>query len=133
MAILLHVILEPLFFAYYDLFNHFIDGRKLKKWQEYLLKICCLVVSVTAIFMVLIGAFWLADEKFKTYGLVLVIVGASVLLIHVIIGLFVGTNHFVKEKHNEEVLDYERFEQKQPTPQIYHIEEDDNVNDNHID
>ncbi|MBO5211997.1 MAG: hypothetical protein J6B60_00480 [Clostridia bacterium] len=94
MEILLQIILEPLFFAYYDLFNRFIDNKHLKKWQEYFLKILCLVVSLTAILLLIIGAFWIIDtEPFKTYGLVCLIVGGCILLIHILIALFAGADH----------------------------------------
>ncbi len=45
---------------------------------------------------------------------------------HILIGLFVGVNHFVEEKREEDFLDYEKFEEDEPTPQVYYIEEDNN-------
>ena len=122
MEILLQIILEPIFYAYYDLVDHFIDDKKLKKWQEYLLKFSCLIVFMISFFLVLIGAFWIADaEPFKTYGTIFLIVGGIVLLIHILIGLFVGTNHFVEEKRKEESLYYKDMKENEPTPQIYYV------------
>lgn len=112
MEILLQIVLEPLFFAYYDLVEYFMDGKEMKKWQEYLLKISCLIISLTSFFLVLIGSFWVTDvNPFKTYGIIFLIVGGVVLFVHIIIGLFVGTNHFIEEKRNEEYLDYTYFEE----------------------
>ncbi len=69
MEIILWLILEPLFFVYYDLIDDLLGGKKLKKWQEYLLKMICLMVSLTSIFLILIGAFWLFDaQPFNSYG-----------------------------------------------------------------
>ena len=122
MEILLQIILEPLFFAYYDLVEYFIDGKEMKKWQEYLLKISCLIISLTSFFLVLIGSFWVTDvNPFKTYGIIFLIVGGVVLFAHIIIGLFVGTNHFIEEKRNEEYLDYTYFEENEPTPQVEYV------------
>ncbi len=110
MELLLQLILEPLFFAYYDLVDCFIGDKQLKKWQEYLLKILCLVISLISFFLVLIGSFWITDtEPFNKYGLIFLIVGGSILLVHILIGLFVGVNHFVEEKREEDFLDYEKF------------------------
>ena len=124
---ILEFILEPLFFAYYDLVDSFIGSKQLKKWQEYLLKILCLVVSLFSIFLVLIGSFWITDaEPFKKYGFIFLIVGGTILLVHILIGLFVGVNHFVEEKREEDFLHFEKFEENEPAPQIYYIEEDNN-------
>ena len=127
MELLLQLILEPLFFAYYDLVDSFIGDKKLKRWQEYFLKILCLVVSLISFFLVLIGSFWIADvEPFNNYGLIFLIVGGSVLFIHILIGLFVGVNHFVEEKREEDFLDFEKFEENEPTPKIYSVEDNNN-------
>ena len=76
MELLLQLILEPLFYAYYDLVDCFIVDKQLKKWQEYLLKILCLVISLISFFLVLIGCFWITDtEPFNKYGLIFLIVG----------------------------------------------------------
>ena len=129
MELLLQLILEPLFFAYYDLVDSFIGDKQLKKWQEYLLKILCLIISLTSLFFVLIGSFWVTDlEPFKNYGLILLIVGGSILFINILIGLFVGVNHFVEEKREEDFLDFEKFEENKPAPKIYYIEENNNKN-----
>lgn len=123
MEFLLQIILEPLFFAYYDLVESFTDDQKMKKWQEYLLKISCLITSLISFFLILIGAFWVADaQPFKTYGVIFLIVGGIILFIHILIGLFVGTNHFIEDKMEKEFSDYKKFEESEPTPQIYYIE-----------
>lgn len=127
MEILLQIILEPMFYAYYDLVDSFIDCKKLKKWQEYLLKISCLVVFIIAFFLVLIGVFWVNDvDPFKTYGIIFLVVGGIILFIHILIGLFVGTNHFVEEERKEEVLYNKKSEENEPTPQIYYVDTDKN-------
>ena len=124
MEILLQLILEPLLFAYYHLVDSFIGAKQLKKWQEYLLKILCFVISFISCFLVLIGSFWITDtEPFNKYGLIFLIVGGTILLLHILIGLFVGVNHFVKEKREEDFLDHERFEENEPTSEVRYIEE----------
>ena len=82
-------------------------------------------------FLVLIGVFWIADtEPFKTYGTIFLIVGGIVLFIHILIGLFVGTNHFVEEKRKEETLYYKDMKENEPTPQIYYVDLDNSDDDN---
>ena len=133
MEIFLQIILEPLFFVYFDLVENLTRSKPLKKWMERLLKILCIIISTISIFLVIIGAFWVTDvEPFKTYGTVFLVVGASVLLIHILIGLFVGVNHFAEEKIEEEFLDYQRFEKNEPTPQIYYVETNNSEEDNSI-
>ena len=57
--------------------------------------------------------------------MIFLIVGGTILLVHILIGLFVGVNHFVEEKREEDFLDFEKFEENEPTPQIYYIEENE--------
>lgn len=131
MEIFLQIILEPLFFAYYDLVDNFIVDKKLKRWQEVLLKISCLIVSLSSIFLVLIGVFWVTDvEPFRTYGIIFLIIGGVILFVHILIGLFVGTNHFIEEKWNEDFLHYKAIEEENPTPQIYYVDNDESNNKN---
>ena len=131
MEILLQIILEPMFYAYFDLVESLIGGKKLKKWQEHLLKISCLIVFIIAFFLVLIGAFWVNDAApFKTYGIIFLITGSIILFAHILIGLFVGTNRFVEKSRKEEILLNEHIEENKPTPQIYHIDSDNNNQDN---
>ena len=54
MEILLQIILEPLFFAYFDLVEKLIDGKQLKKWQEYLLKIKDIISPFTSFILYII-------------------------------------------------------------------------------
>lgn len=131
MEILLQIILEPMFYAYFDLVESIIGGKKLKKWQEHLLKISCLIVFIIAFFLILIGAFWVNDAApFKTYGIIFLIIGSIIIFAHFLIGLFVGTNRFVEKSRKEEILLNEHIEENKPTPQIYHIDSDNNNQDN---
>ncbi len=123
MEIVLQIISEPLFFAYYDLFESLFEDKQLKKRQEYLLKISCLIVSLISVFLVLIGAFWVSDiEPFRTCGVIFLIIGGVFLSAHILIGLFAGTNHFVKEKREEETSLYNDESEEKITPQIYYID-----------
>ena len=122
MEIIAQIILEPLLYVYADLLEHFVDDLQLKKWQEYLLKISCLVISLASVFLIIIGAFFVTDaEPFKTYGTVFLAVGGSVLVIHIFLGLILGTNH-VKEEAEDEISAHQSFTQTEPTPHICYIE-----------
>ncbi len=122
MEIILQFILEPLLYTYTDLLERFAKDLQLKKWQEYLLKISCLVISLTSILLIIIGALLVTDaEPFKTYGTVFLAVGGSVLAIHIFLGLILGTNH-VKEETEAELSAYQSFTQTEPTPHICYIE-----------
>ena len=99
MEILLQILLEPIFFAYLDLVEKFLGSKHLKSWQTNLLKVLCLSVSVVSIFLVIIGIFFIMDtQPFITYGKIMLIIGGSILLIHVLIAIFVGANRFIDEK-----------------------------------
>ncbi|MBQ2717644.1 MAG: hypothetical protein IJF75_03480 [Clostridia bacterium] len=123
LEILLHIIFEPLYLAYSDLVESFVDGKNLKKWQENLLKISCLIVSFISLLLIIIGCFWVTDvQPFKTYGIIFLVVGNVVILIHILIGLFSRTKRLKKEKREKELSYYKQFAENEPTPHIYYIE-----------
>ncbi|MBQ4270148.1 MAG: hypothetical protein IJB97_10940 [Clostridia bacterium] len=106
MELLLEIILEPFFFAYFDLAERIFDGKKLKKRQENFLKILCVCVSFVAVMLVLIGGFWIADKQpFKTYGTVMLVVGSLLLLAHILIAFLCGGNRTVEDKDVDEEND----------------------------
>lgn len=130
MEILLQIILEPIFFAYFDLVQKIFEGKKIKKGLEYFLKILCAVISFTSFMLVILGAFWITDKApFKTYGTIMLIIGVCILFIHIIIGLFAGINHFVQEKREDESLNRQIFEEHKPTPIIRYIQPNDKDED----
>lgn len=126
--ILLQFILEPFFFAYFDLAEKFFGDKKMKKGLEYFLKILCSIVSLTAILFIVVGCFWIFDEDpFKTYGTAMLIVGICFVSLHIILGLSAGGKRLIDEKRKEELSDRENFEasQSQPIVRFISSEEDD--------
>ena len=128
MEILLHIVLEPLFYAYYSLVESIFGENRIKKSIENFLKILCLIVSGISLMLIIIGIFWLLDdEPFKTYGLIMLIVGASIILIHILIAIFVLIIHSIEDKIEykkieKQILPYQRYEENEPKPIINYTE-----------
>ena len=126
MEILLTILLESCLYAYADLAERLLDKKQLSKGWSLFWKILCSCVSVVALFLVLIGAFWSADNQpFKTYGTIMLWIGVGVLLAHILIALFVGGSRVVEEKRQEESEIAEETKNSQPEPIVQIIDEID--------
>lgn len=138
MEILLTILLEPFLYAYFDLIEQLVDGRKLKKSMKCFLMILCACVSLFAFFLVIIGVFWVLDaQPFKTYGTVMLIVGMVILFAHILISVLVGVEKTGQTEQGADDCDdveedaNEPYSTKdEPKPIIYYIDEnseDDSV------
>ncbi len=95
LEILLWLILEPMMYAYVDFIKGVMPQKTFKKRQTNLLIILCMSMFIVALFLIIIGIFWSSDKPpFNTYGRIMSIVGASIILIHIILSIIA---HFLKE------------------------------------
>ena len=106
LELFLEIILAPIWGAYADLVEELIGYKKLKKWQGNLLKLLCLGVSIIAGILIIFGALFMFEDKSlisdyelsKRYGLIFLIVGGSVLGVHILIGWIAREVHAIKKR-----------------------------------
>lgn len=131
---------EPLTEKIEVMVKHFIWDKPWKKWQKVCILIINTLIALVAIMCVIMGVFWSFDaQPFKTWGIVLFIVGVCILLGYFLLWLSLKNankdkqakdkNATMKTEEVEEIEDYPRFEDKEPTPQIYYMD-DDEINNN---
>lgn len=126
--LILEVLLEAVLEVYADLVEELIGYKKLKKWQENLLKILCISIFFIALILIIIGALFVSDgEPSKTQGLILLIVGGVVLGVHILFVLIVRVVRARKEKKMLEAIIAKR---NNLDTQNYYVEENaDEKND----
>ena len=103
--LILEVFLEVVWEVYADFVEESIGYKKLKKWQENLLKILCISIFFIALILIIIGALFVSDgEPSKTQGLILLIVGGVVLGAHILFAVIVRVVRVRKEKKMLEAI-----------------------------
>lgn len=119
MEILLQLILEPMCYAYVEFIENIYIDKKLSKKLEIFLKILCFVLSFIALMFVIIGSIWTTNEpRLKTHGVVLLILGIFVLLVHIIIAII---NHYAIKNRQKKYYAKMFIEKDKPTPIIHNI------------
>lgn len=119
--LILEVLLEAVYEVYADFVEELIGYKKLKKWQENLLKILCISIFFIALILIVIGALFVSDdEPSKTQGLILLIVGGVVLGAHILFAVIVRVVRVRKEKKMLEAIKTKR---NNLDTQNYHVEE----------
>ena len=126
--LILEVFLEVVWEVYADFVFDSIGYKKLKKWQENLLKILCCSIFFIALILIIIGALFVSDdEPSKTQGLILLIVGGVVLGAHILFAVIVRVVRIRKEKKMLEAIIAKR---NNLDTQNYYVEENaDEKND----
>ena len=119
--LILEVLLEAVLEVYADLVEELFGYKKLKKWQENLLKILCISIFFIALILIVIGALFVSDdEPSKTQGVILLIVGGVVLGVHILLVLIVRVVRVRKEKKMLEAIKDKR---NNLDTQNYYVEE----------
>ena len=119
--LIVEVLLEAVLEVYADLVEELFGYKKLKKWQENLLKILCISIFFIALILIVIGALFVSDdEPSKTQGLILLIVGGVVLGVHILFVLIVRVVRVRKEKKMLEAIKDKR---NNLDTQNYYVEE----------
>ena len=119
--LILEVLLEVVWEVYADFVEELFGYKKLKKWQENLLKILCISIFFIALILIVIGALFVSDdEPSKTQGLILLIVGGVVLGAHILFAVIVRVVRVRKEKKMLEAIIAKR---NNLDAQNYYVEE----------
>lgn len=120
MDLLLEILLEFLLEGYVEIIEYFLPN-KIKKWQKVLIKIACVLVAVPCIFLIIIGACIVTEDKPKTGGW-LIGIGCVLLAVQIAVGV-IASKIKRKEPSMREKIDsiceYVREVEQQTGRKIY--------------
>ena len=116
--------MENLFDLYVCIAEKFSAGGKLKKWQENLLRVLCILVFAAMLVLLPFGICLTADGKDAAVpGITMLAVGASVLIVHIALVLCLAGKRKIEEKRDIEEDAAETFTSDAPEPLVRTIEE----------
>lgn len=116
--------MENLFDLYVCIAEKFSAGGKLKKWQENLLRVLCILVFAAMLILLPAGICLTADGKDAAVpGITMLAVGASVLIVHIALVLCLAKKRETEEKRDIEEDAAETFADGAPEPLVRTIEE----------
>lgn len=116
--------MENLFDLYVCIAEKFSAGGKLKKWQENLLRVLCILVFAAMLILLSAGICLTADGKDAAVpGITMLAVGASVLVVHIALILCLAGKRKIEEKRDIEEDAAETFTSDDPEPLVCTIEE----------
>lgn len=116
--------MENLFDLYVCIAEKFSAGGKLKKWQENLLRVLCILVFAAMLILLPAGICLTADGKDAAVpGITMLAVGASVLIVHIALVLCLAKKRETEEKQDIEEDAAETFTSDDPEPLVRTIEE----------
>ena len=116
--------MENLFDLYVCIAEKFSAGGKLKKWQENLLRVLCILVFAAMLILLPFGICLTADGKDAAVpGITMLAVGASVLIVHIALVLCLAKKRETEEKQDIEEDAAETFTSDDPEPLVRTIEE----------
>ena len=116
--------MENLFDLYVCIAEKFSAGGKLKKWQENLLRVLCILVFAAMLILLSAGICLTADGKDAAVpGITMLAVGASVLVVHIALILCLAGKRKIEEKRDIEEDAAETFTSDDPEPLVRMIEE----------
>lgn len=88
LGFMMHIILEPLLYAYVDLVEYRLSTKKLKTWQKNLLMCLCVVVIFISFMLIIMGILFCLDEEDRTAGIAMLAVGVVALVVQCILAVF---------------------------------------------
>lgn len=116
--------MENLFDLYVCIAEKFSAGGKLKKWQENLLRVLCILVFAAMLVLIPFGICLTADGKDAAVpGITMLAVGASVLIVHIALVLCLAKKRETEEKRDIEEDAAETFTSDDPEPLVRTLEE----------
>ena len=116
--------MENLFDLYVCIAEKFSAGGKLKKWQENLLRVLCILVFAAMLVLIPFGICLTADGGDAIVpGITMLAVGASVLIVHIALVLCLAKKRETEEKRDIEEDAAETFTSDDPEPLVRTLEE----------
>ncbi len=94
MDLLYEILLE----IYLEFWTILVPEHKFKKWQETLLKITCIVVSLIILALIGAGICILVETSMRTLGIILLAVGCVLFFTQIVLFIIVLTHQIKKEK-----------------------------------
>ena len=116
--------MENLFDLYVCIAEKLSACGKLKKWQENLLRVLCILIFAAMLVPIPFGICLTADGKDTAVpGITMLAVGASVLIVHIALVLCLAKKRETEEKQDIEEDAAETFADGAPEPLVRTIEE----------
>ena len=116
--------MENLFDLYVCIAEKFSAGGKLRKWQENLLRVLCVLVFAAMLVLIPFGICLTADGGDAIVpGITMLAVGASVLIVHIALVLCLAKKRETEEKRDIEEDAAETFTSDDPEPLVRTLEE----------
>ena len=117
MEFFLELFLEIILYTYFDFVQGFFEEKRLKPWLKYLLAVICFLVTLGAVFLIIIGIVFCVDETLdSTAGTIMLIVGSVVLLIHILLAVFPMPSARRKGRRRKEKKTFRRRNRRSLNP-----------------
>lgn len=78
--------IELLFDLYQEIVSYFLPNKQISKIFRVILRVVCAVVSIINVALVFAGV-WLITENVITLGIVLTVIGATLIVAHVVLAI----------------------------------------------
>jgi len=99
----MELLYEILFEIYLGFWTILVPDRKFKKWQESLLKISCILVSLIIFALIFAGICVLTETDLKALGIALLTVGSVLLIAQVVLFIIVLVHQIKKERAEKQL------------------------------
>ncbi len=94
----MELLYEIFFEIYLGFWTILVPERKFKKWQETLLKLACILVSLIIFALIFAGICLLCETPMKTAGIILLVIGCVLLVTQITLFIIVLVHQIKKEK-----------------------------------
>ena len=97
----MEIIFEFLFQIYFEIGEILIPDHKFKKWQEKLLKLFGILVSLAIVALIIAGGCILNETPKSVTGIVLLSIGCILLFVQIVLFIVVIVHQIKKEKRGK--------------------------------
>ncbi len=103
------LLVEILMDIYLSLVEVLVPEKRFKKWQEVLLKVAGVLVSLTIVALILVGISFIYETEQRMLGIILLSIGGVLLTIQIALCVFV----LVKQAKAEKAKNAPKFDEQQ--------------------
>ncbi|MGN1111656.1 MAG: hypothetical protein ACI4RP_00490 [Acutalibacteraceae bacterium] len=101
MEIIFEIISEILGELYFEIAVALVPEHKFSKWQTWLLKALSIIVFAVSLFLIIFGICCICSGERLMAGIIMTAVGASIILVHIIILVFLLRKDKIHFSDNE--------------------------------
>ncbi len=99
----MELLYEILFEIYLEFWSILVPEHKFKKWQEALLKVSCVLVSLLILALIIAGICLLTETSLTVAGIALLTVGCVLLVTQIVLFIIVLIRQIKKERAEKEL------------------------------